>query len=99
MKRAIFAAVLAGLCVGQMCTGPAPAPQPGRLDVTDRLRAACASLPDAQIESLLMDVEADRLNGATMQQLVTAANQTCIGRGGECSQCLNSIIRQVFEAQ
>lgn len=100
MTRKVFLGipVLAGLSLGQMCGAPAPEPF-DRLGVNDSLRAACASLPDAQIQSLIMDAEADRLNGVPMNALITAMNQACLTRGGECSVCTTAIIKQVYQPQ
>lgn len=93
-KMLIGAVVLAGLCVGQGCPGTQPAP--GRLDVTDRLRAACSRLTDIEIDKLITDTESDRVKGVPKHELVSAINQACIGRGNECSVCGVTIIDQVY---
>lgn len=102
-KMVVFVAVLTGLCVGQMCTGPVAATDT-RLRANDYLRTACSGylLNDAEVETSLTLVEADRMDGwakiAELDATLAVCNkpQYPSDLRGACTTCNTAIINQVY---
>ncbi|TWT40277.1 hypothetical protein RAS1_39850 [Phycisphaerae bacterium RAS1] len=78
---------------------------PARLDVNDPLRRACVGYADrdADINSLIEAVEADRLNGYSKADEVNTAATICVGPFPDlnvaCASCNIAIIDQVFSIE
>jgi hypothetical protein len=109
MKRLLLSVIVAGLCMGQMCgtpeqTMPAdPMQDPGRLQVNDHLRAACANFvsDDASIGALVTKIESDRLGGADLQGSIQFNVGICNNSEwpeirAACDTCVMTIIGQVY---
>jgi hypothetical protein len=94
----VAVSILAGLCAGQACTGPAPLTDPERLEVTDTLREACAAYSDDSIDAMITIIEEDRLSGASKADVLLAISDTwqLASRPEEYRACALAVIRQVY---
>jgi hypothetical protein len=90
-----------GLMVGAFVMGcPIADPQVGRLEVNNELRQACWWLSDAEIQTQLAIIEADRQYGWSYVAESRIAYEACVEYGGlvapECIECSAALITQVY---
>ena len=94
--------MLALMCLGQSCV-PAPAPSTNRLEVTDKLRRACAGFADggAQIEVLIAEADSNLGRGVRKADYVSGLLRVC-GQTGDtqgtliCQTCAVAVSNQVY---
>lgn len=70
--------------------------QANRLAVTNRLRQACNSLTDAQIQAIIDARENDRIAGFTKAEVLNANFAVCGPFGSDCLVCANAVVNQVY---
>lgn len=97
MRSRFLFLILIGGCQG------GGVPVPSRLDVTSSLRSSCPDIPDEVLDALLIEVEANRLDGLTFQQSldveVSACTAECDNLDCEliCASCMSRAVAQIYE--